>query len=97
MSAEIHCPINGGRERHLIVIDALDEAGEAGRNLLVEMLARNAQYLPDWLGLIVTSRPESDVRAPLRRLNASRVGIISEAIQASRQYKLLGCASAGTS
>lgn len=34
--------INGGRERYLIVIDALDEAGEAGRNPLVEMLARNA-------------------------------------------------------
>jgi len=30
------------------VIDALDEAGEAGRNPLVEMLARNAQRLPDW-------------------------------------------------
>jgi len=28
--------INGGRERYLIVIDALDEAGEAGRNPLVE-------------------------------------------------------------
>ncbi|MCX5756934.1 MAG: hypothetical protein NTU83_00200, partial [Candidatus Hydrogenedentes bacterium] len=33
--------IYGGRERYLIVIDALDEAGEAGRNPLVEMLARN--------------------------------------------------------
>jgi hypothetical protein len=37
--------INGGRERYLIVIDALDEAGEAGRNPLVEMLARNASSL----------------------------------------------------
>ena len=42
--------IHGGRERYLIVIDALDEAGEAGRNPLVEMLAHNAQRLPDWLG-----------------------------------------------
>ena len=39
----------------------LDEAGKAGRNPLVEMLARNAQSLPDWLGLVVTSRPEFDV------------------------------------
>jgi len=61
--------INGGRERYLIVIDALDEAGEAGRNPLVEMLARNAQRLPDWLGLIVTSRPEFDVKTPLQALN----------------------------
>ena len=61
--------INGGRGRYFIVIDALDEAGEAGRNPLVEMLARNAQRLPDWLCLVVTSRPEFDVRAPLQALN----------------------------
>jgi tetratricopeptide (TPR) repeat protein len=61
--------LNGGRERYLIVIDALDEAGEAGRNPLVEMLARNAQRLPDWLGLVVTSRPEFDVKTPLQALN----------------------------
>ena len=61
--------INGGRERHLIVIDALDEAGESGRNPLVEMLARNAHHLPDWLGIVVTSRPEFDVKTPFQALN----------------------------
>ena len=61
--------IGGGRERQLIVIDALDEADEAGRNPLVEMLARHAPRLPDWLGLVVTSRPESAVQAPLQGLN----------------------------
>ncbi len=61
--------IHGGRQRYLIVIDALDEAGEAGRNPLVEMLARNAKRLPDWLGLVVTSRPEFDVKTPLQALN----------------------------
>lgn len=60
--------ITGGRERHLIVIDALDEAGGGGRNELVEMLARHAPSLPDWIGLVVTSRSESDVRAPLQGL-----------------------------
>src|ERR1035438_9376848 len=34
--------ITGGRERYLIVIDALDEAGGDGRNELVEVLARYA-------------------------------------------------------
>jgi len=58
--------IDGGRERHLIVIDALDEASEAGRNPLVELLARNAQRLPSWIGLVVTSRPEFDVKTPLQ-------------------------------
>jgi len=61
--------IRGERERYLIVIDALDEAGEAGRNPLVEMLARHAPRLPDWIGLVVTSRPESNVIAPLQSLN----------------------------
>ncbi|MCL4694233.1 MAG: TIR domain-containing protein [Candidatus Hydrogenedentes bacterium] len=61
--------IGGGRERQLIVIDALDEAGEAGRNPLVEMLARHAPRLPDWLGLVITSRPESAVQTPLQGLN----------------------------
>lgn len=61
--------IDGGRERQLIVIDALDEAGEAGRNPLVELLARHAPRLPDWLGLVVTSRPESAVQTPLQGLN----------------------------
>lgn len=70
--------IHGGRERYLIVIDALDEAGEAGRNPLVEMLARNAQRLPDWLGLVVTSRPELDVKTPLQALNPFPLNTQSE-------------------
>lgn len=61
--------IGGGRNRYLIVIDALDEAGEAGRNPLVEMLARHAPRLPAWLGFVVTSRPESAVQTPLQGLN----------------------------
>lgn len=60
--------IGGGRERLIIAIDALDEAGEAGRNPLVEMLARNVPRLPDWVGLVVTSRPESAVQTPLQGL-----------------------------
>ena len=61
--------IRGGRERYLIVIDALDEAGEAGRNPLVEILALNAPRLPDWISLVATSRPESAVVGPLQGLN----------------------------
>ena len=79
--------IHGGRERYLIVIDALDEAGEAGRNPLVEMLARNAQRLPDWLGLVVTSRPEFDVKTPLQALNPFPLDTQSESNRADiRDY-----------
>jgi hypothetical protein len=68
LSNPLRSSIHGGRERYLIIIDALDEAGEAGRNPLVEMLAYNAQHLPVWLGLVITSRPENDVRSPLQGL-----------------------------
>jgi hypothetical protein len=61
--------LNGGRERYLIVINALDDAAENGQNQLVELLARDAQRLPDWLGLVVTSRPEFDVKTALQALN----------------------------
>jgi hypothetical protein len=60
--------IGGGRERYLILIDALDEAGDSGRNPLVDMLARHAQNLPEWLGILATARPVSDVLAPLQGL-----------------------------
>lgn len=60
--------ITGGRERYLIVIDALDEAGGDGRNELVDVLARYAGQLPDWIGLVVTSRPEFDVTTPFQAL-----------------------------
>ncbi len=86
--------INGGRQRSLIVIDALDEAGEAGRNPLVEMLARNAQRLPDWLGLVVTSRPEFDVKTPLQALNPFPLDTASESNRADiRDYLLRELAS----
>ena len=61
--------IKGGRERYLILIDALDEAKEGERNPLVEMLARHAPRLPEWLGIVVTSRPEKNVTDPLQGLN----------------------------
>ncbi|MCX6875105.1 MAG: TIR domain-containing protein [Verrucomicrobia bacterium] len=79
--------ITGGRERLLIVIDALDEAGGDGHNELVEMLARHAPSLPDWIGLVVTSRPESDVRAPLQGLNPFVLDTATEANRADlREY-----------
>ena len=70
--------IDGGRERYLIVIDALDEAGADGRNELVEMLAHNASRLPDWIGLVVTSRPESHVVAPLQGLRPQLLNTATE-------------------
>jgi WD40 repeat protein len=60
--------IAGGRERYMILIDALDEAKVGERNPLVEMLAQNAPRLPEWLSIVVTSRPEKNVTDPLQGL-----------------------------
>jgi hypothetical protein len=68
LSNTLKLSITGGRERYLIVIDALDEAGGDGRNELVDVLARYAGQLPDWIGLVVTSRPEFDVTTPFQAL-----------------------------
>lgn len=48
----------------------------------VEMLARNAQRLPDWLSLVVTSRPEFDVKTPLQALNPFPLDTQSESNRA---------------
>ncbi|SDI81058.1 toll/interleukin-1 receptor domain-containing protein, partial [Propionivibrio dicarboxylicus] len=62
--------IDGGRERYLIVIDALDEAGKE----LIRYLADRQNDLPRWLALFATSRPNDDgVQQFLTRLNAHSV------------------------
>jgi len=58
-----------GRDRSLILIDALDEAKEGESNPLVEMLAQNAVNLPEWLGIVITSRDDKNVSDPLQELN----------------------------
>jgi tetratricopeptide (TPR) repeat protein len=46
-------------KRLALVIDGLDEAGRNdGTNSLAELLQKHVHKLPDWLGIIVTSRPE---------------------------------------
>jgi tetratricopeptide (TPR) repeat protein len=52
----------------LIVIDGLDEATRNGRNELAEFLAREFPRTPPWLRLIVTSRPDPEVKDPLQKL-----------------------------
>ena len=74
------------RER-LIVIDAIDEAGDAERNTLVELLARNAVRLPDWIGVVATSRSERAVTGPLQELNPYVMDTRTEANRADlREY-----------
>ena len=56
--------VGGNRDtngRRLIVLDALDETLEDGQSELVELISSEFGKLPAWLGLLVTSRYETQV------------------------------------
>jgi tetratricopeptide (TPR) repeat protein len=52
----------------VLLIDALDEASEGGRNELASFLASEFDKTPDWLRLVITSRPDLEVTHPLQGL-----------------------------
>lgn len=52
----------------VIVLDALDESGTAGRNSLLMLIVNEFAMLPPWVKLIVTSRPESYITRATRAL-----------------------------
>jgi hypothetical protein len=54
--------------RVTLLIDALDEASEGGRNDLARLLASQFDKTPAWLSLIITSRPDASVMLPLQAL-----------------------------
>jgi len=54
---------------HVILIDALDEATHDGRNELASFIATEFSKTPSWLRLIITSRPDPEVKHPLQGLD----------------------------
>src|SRR5262249_46909339 len=53
----------------IVVIDGIDEATQNGRNEIAEFIATYWEYTPDWLRLIITSRPdEREILASLSGL-----------------------------
>ncbi len=50
----------------IVLIDALDEAGTSGRNELASFIASEFERTPDWLKLIITSRPDPEVIGSLQ-------------------------------
>ncbi|WP_321421351.1 TIR domain-containing protein [uncultured Methanobacterium sp.] len=52
----------------VILIDALDEASEKKKNVLAHFLASSFKKTPEWLRLIITTREEPEVIAPLQSL-----------------------------
>jgi WD40 repeat protein len=61
----------------VVLIDALDEATHDGRNELAQFLATDFGYTPDWLRLIITSRPDPEVKYPLQRFTPRVLNALS--------------------
>lgn len=62
--------LGGGRsasDKHLIVLDALDETLDtSGLSDLLYLVSQEVGKLPDWVGLVVTSRPEPAIQRKLK-------------------------------
>lgn len=70
----------GQRQRRLIVIDALDECvDEDGRSELLDILSERFRTLPQWLGLVVTSRREPAVVSRFRGYGMLEMRVFDEA------------------
>lgn len=58
---------SNSRERQLIVIDGLDEARESdGINYILNFISSKFDKLPNWLGVIITTRPAQEIEAVLQ-------------------------------
>ena len=65
------------REKQIIVIDGLDETDENGENIFADILADNADKLPRWIGLLITSRPESNIKRAFAGFNPKISTLVS--------------------
>ncbi|CAB4035599.1 E3 ubiquitin- ligase DZIP3 [Paramuricea clavata] len=61
------------REPMLLVIDALDESMVAGKSELLELISEEFPKLPQWIKILITSRPELTVKKELHHLNTVQI------------------------
>ncbi|WP_151409404.1 toll/interleukin-1 receptor domain-containing protein [Anaerococcus sp. Marseille-P9784] len=54
--------IDGKIETHLILIDALDEAGKEERSRLIDIIVNHLDRLPRWIRILILTRPEADIK-----------------------------------
>ena len=61
------------REPMLLVIDALDESAVAGKSEFLELISEEFPKLPQWIKILITSRPELPVKEELHHLNPVQI------------------------
>ena len=57
------------QEPVLIVVDALDESNTEAKSELLELISEEFPELPQWVKILITSRPELQVRKKLEHFN----------------------------
>jgi tetratricopeptide (TPR) repeat protein len=57
------------RQRLAIIIDGLDEATVDGDNPIVKLLAEEISKLPQWIGVVLTGRPDPELTQRLARFH----------------------------
>ena len=77
ISQPLSLSIDGCHERMVIVLDGLDECGDAGTNPLAKVLFEYSDCLPEWLRILVASRDVPSVKAYTK--NAYRIEIKANA------------------
>ncbi len=64
--------IDGGRERKIIIFDALDEA-VTNQTHLLDVMLRITEGLPGWIRVFFTSRPEAVISEALQQYRSIRI------------------------
>lgn len=70
----------------LVLIDALDEATLGGKNELAAFIASEFEKTPHWLRLLITSRPEPEVRYYLQGFESYLLDTAPENVADIRAY-----------
>ena len=63
----------GEREPMLLVIDALDESAVGGKSAFLELISDEFPNLPQWIKILITSRPELPLKEKLQHLKPVHV------------------------
>ncbi|HWR58792.1 MAG TPA: toll/interleukin-1 receptor domain-containing protein [Thermodesulfovibrionales bacterium] len=74
----------------VILIDALDEASQDGRNEIASFIAQEFHKTPQWLRMIITSRPDPEVTFPLQALSPYVLNASSDENLSDLREYLLG-------
>ena len=70
----LHKLVNPSNKKRVILIDALDECDhEGGKNDILQCIAKYFDKLPEWLGVYVTTRPETPITSKLKKFHPTEL------------------------